>query len=58
MAGFYFGMDESTTPHPIRIIPYWSLVIPLTLLSAYLLLSKSRNSTPKKLVETIPEKVA
>lgn len=28
-------------------IPYWSIVVPLTLLSAYLLLSKLRRTTPK-----------
>ena len=33
------------------VIPYWSIVIPLTLLSAYLLLSKPHNSTPKKITE-------
>lgn len=34
--------DEST----VWIVPYWSIVIPLTLLSAYLVLSKSRVSKP------------
>ena len=37
----------------VWIIPYWSIVIPLTLLSAYLLLSKPRNSTQKKITESI-----
>jgi len=35
-------------------IPYWSVVLPLTALSAFLLLSKPRKSTPKKLTEPIP----
>ena len=30
----------------MRVIPYWSIVIPLTALSASLLLSKSRPATP------------
>jgi hypothetical protein len=38
----------------IRVIPYWSIVLPLTLFSAYLLLSKPQKSTPK----TIPEPTA
>ena len=36
------------------IVPYWSVVLPLTLLSAYLILSKSRQSTQKKSREPIP----
>jgi hypothetical protein len=36
---------------------YWPIVIPLTLLSAFLLLSKPRKSAPKKTTEAIPEKV-
>ena len=32
-------------PLAYRCLPYWSIVIPLTLLSAYLLLSKPRPST-------------
>jgi hypothetical protein len=39
-------------------IPYWSIVIPLTLLSAWLLLSKPRHSNQKKPIEPIPETVA
>ena len=37
----------------ICFVPYWSVVIPLTLLSAYLLLSKPRKSTPTKITEPI-----
>ena len=36
------------------VIPYWFLVLPLTALSAYLLLTKPRKSTQKKIVEPIP----
>ena len=38
--------------------PYWSLVIPLTLLSAWLLLSNSRSSNQNKTPESITEKVS
>ena len=37
-------------------VPYWFIVIPLTLLSAYLLLSKPRKSTQGKITEPVPEK--
>ena len=40
------------------VITYWSIVLPLTLLSAILLLSKPRKSTPSKITEPIPEMVA
>jgi len=46
---------ENTT---ICFTPYWSIVIPLTLLSAYLLLPKPRKSNQKKIVEPLIEKVA
>ena len=39
-------------------VPYWSIVLPLTLLSAFLLLTTPRKSTPKIISEPIPEKVA
>lgn len=37
-----------------RNIPYWSLALPLTALSAFLLLTKPRKTTPKKTNEPIP----
>ncbi len=37
-------MDEDVLIVP----PYWSIVLPLTILSAGLLLTKPRNSTQKK----------
>jgi len=36
--------------------PYWSIVSPLILLSAYLLLGNPRPSTSKKITEPVPEK--
>ena len=36
------------------LIPYWSVTIPLTLISLRLLLSKPRQLTPKKIIEPIP----
>jgi hypothetical protein len=46
-AGFHFGSGKHTSWHGERgieiwFIPYWSIVIPLTLLSVFLLLSKPR----------------
>lgn len=48
--GFRFGEAKtSNKAFQLRtaIIPYWSIVTPLTLLSAWLLLSKSRTRLPK-----------
>jgi len=39
-------------------VSHWSIVIPLTMLSAWLLLSKPRSSNPKKIAEPIPETAA
>lgn len=49
---FQFSGDDSVLI--FVLIRYWTVVIPLTLLSAYLLLSKPRKSTPKKITEPIP----
>ena len=50
------------SPYPIWFrredvwqIPYWSIVVPLTLFSAFLLLTKANSSTRKKNAEPIPE---
>ncbi len=62
--GFQFGVDDGTAPSAgVRIsnpptsyfchAPYCSIVIPLTLISAYLLLTKSRKATPNKIPEPI-----
>jgi len=58
-----FLIDEGRwgqpTTHRLRVwvVPYWFITIPLTVISAFLLLSKPRNSTPKKITEPVPEKV-
>ena len=39
-------------------VPYWSIVIPLILLSAYLLFSKQHKSNPMKITEPASETIA
>lgn len=58
--GFDFGRASDPSNRTLGgvqvslwVIPYWSIVIPLTLFSVYLLLSKPRQSTPKKLIEPV-----
>ena len=41
----------------VRTIPYWSIVIPLTAISAFLLLSKPRKPNPNKTTGPIPAKL-
>ena len=54
--GFRFAESPSDTlAFRVWMVPYWSIVLPLTLLSAWLLLTKSRSSTLKEAVESIPE---
>ena len=36
------------------VIPYWPITVGLTLISAYLLISKQHKTTPKKISEPIP----
>lgn len=49
------GLAESSEmSKTVVIIPYWSLVLPLTAISLLLLLSKPRKSTEKKIDEPIP----
>ena len=55
-----FASEETTfaNNHIITLswaIPYWSIVIPLTLLSAWLLLNKPRKSYVKPISESIPK---
>ena len=45
-------------PGSLVVIPFWSIVISLTILAAFLLLSKPCSSNPKKTPEPIAEKVA
>lgn len=53
--GFDFGEWRSKQKDAFRcdywLIPYWSLVLPLTLLSAYLILWKPRKTPAKPVVE-------
>ena len=35
------------------VIPYWSVVVPLTILAAFLLLTKPRQPTPNEIPESI-----
>lgn len=37
----------------VSMFPYWSIVIPLTLVSLWLLLSKPHQSAPKKIIEPV-----
>jgi hypothetical protein len=58
--GLYIG--ESNLPDGRRevafIVHYWSIIIPLTLISCWLLLSTPRKLMPKKITELIPESMA
>ena len=52
--GIAVGRAENSGKSEITIfvVSFWSIVIPLTLLSAFLLLSKPRQSNQKKITET------
>ena len=50
-----FGQDVTLR---LRTIPYWSIVIPLTAISLWLLLFKPRKSAPKKTPEPAASKGA
>jgi hypothetical protein len=45
--GFGIGFSRMTPMASVWVVPYWSVVGPLTLLSAWLLLSKPRQSMPR-----------
>lgn len=60
--GFHFAESEGNVAarriqFAVWTVPYWSITVPLTLISLWLLLSKPRKSTQKKTIESIPEKV-
>ncbi|MEI8017188.1 MAG: hypothetical protein WCH39_03260 [Schlesneria sp.] len=55
---FSFSNEVRTTSLMIFSLPYWSITIPLTLLSGWLLLSKPRQPQSKAPVEPISETVA
>lgn len=55
-AGFHFGVGTVLNQrHVDYMIPYWAIVIPLTTISAWLLLSKPR---PKKPAATVAENLS
>jgi hypothetical protein len=47
------SLDRSR--HTFWMIPYWSIILPLTVLSAFLLLTKPRQSIPRKTADSIPK---
>ena len=49
----FAGFQLSDQFH-LCFIPYWSITVPLTLISLWLLLSKPRNSTQNKITEPVP----
>jgi len=51
------GMMVRHGTRPFWSIPYWSIVLSLTLISAYLLLSMPRKSNQNKISEPIAEEV-
>ena len=53
-----FERDRHELTDRVQIIPYGSIVVPLTLISLWLLLSKPRSSTQMKVAEPIPEMLA
>ena len=55
--GFVFVNDRNVPVTNVSA-PYWFIVIPLTLFSLWLLLSKPHKSNQKKITERISEKVA
>ena len=63
--GFHFGAGlskdrlklEPDAYLNIAVVPYWSITIPLTLISLWLLLFKPRSSTRTKTPEPISKKV-
>ena len=57
-AGFTFGAGTSPRDRlDLYSISYWSIVIPLTLISLWLLVSIPRKSNQSKITEPIPETV-
>ena len=57
-AWFRFSNEVRTTSLLIFSLPYWSITIPSTLLSCWLLLSKPRRPHSKAPVKPISETVA
>ena len=57
--GFHFGKGtrdgNSSLSNEIYCVPYWSIVLPLTLLSAYLLLSQPRKPESVTASPAVPQ---
>jgi hypothetical protein len=49
----FFERHRHELTDRVQIIPYWSLTIPLTVISFWLLLSKPNKSTQKKIAEPV-----
>lgn len=47
------GKGIQDVPQTAFVVPHWSIILPMTLLSAFLLLTKPRKSAPKKNHEPI-----
>ena len=57
-AGFHFAKTvwiRDGMRKTLWVVPYWSIVLPLTALSAFLLTPAHRQSTPMNAVESSPE---
>ena len=50
-----YGWDAVSPSVMKCVVPYWSIVLPLTALAAYFLLSKPRKSNQMKIAEPIPD---
>ena len=50
--GFHFSSDGQSVITRWYVVPYWSIVLPLTLLSAFLLLSKPRPAKRVTMIES------
>ncbi len=47
------AIESANSSHPFWVISYWCFILPLTALSAYLLLTKPRKLAQKKTTELI-----
>ena len=56
LIGFHFetGKVGHQSRYAVYTIPYWSIVLPLTLISVFLLLSKPRKSNQMKIADPVP----
>lgn len=59
--GFYFATGIERTirlPVTARIVPYWCIILPLSVVSAFLLIKQPRRSNQKKIPEPIQDEGA